>query len=56
MSPVLGRRDADARGNSPWSLAAVDERGLPGWLVANVVVAGLYFLLGTAVARFFAAY
>ena len=54
MSPDLGRRRA--RGRGPWGLAAIDERGLAGWLVANFVVAGLYFLLGIAVARFFAVY
>ena len=54
MSPDLGRRRA--RGRGPWGLAAIDERGLAGWLVANFVVAGLYFLLGIAVARFFATY
>jgi two-component system cell cycle sensor histidine kinase PleC len=45
-----------ARGKSPWTLAIIDERGPLGWLVANVVTAALYFLLGIAVARFFAAY
>src|SRR5579883_2648129 len=56
MSAELDRRDARGQERSPWRLAAIDKRGLAGWLVANVVVAGLYFLLGIAVARFFAAY
>ena len=56
MSSVLVRWHAGVRGQSPWSVAAIDVRGLPGWLIANVVVGGLYFLLGIAVARFFAAY
>ncbi|MGH6994769.1 MAG: MASE1 domain-containing protein, partial [Stellaceae bacterium] len=56
MSPDSARRDAGAQERRPWRLAAIDEHGLAGWLVANVVVTGLYFLLGIAVARFFAAY
>ncbi|HKR20675.1 MAG TPA: ATP-binding protein [Stellaceae bacterium] len=56
MAADMNRRDARAQERSPWRLAAIEERGLAGWLVANVVVAALYFLLGIAVARFFATY
>ena len=50
------RWGAHAHGTSPWAFSAIEERGLPAWLVANLAVAGLYFLLGIAVDRFFAAY
>ena len=56
MSGDGDRGDVKAPKRGLWRLAAIDECGLAGWLVANVIVAGLYFLLGIAVARFFAAY
>src|SRR5579862_8647392 len=51
-TPIAGpRRDAE-----PWRLPFRLTGGALDWVIANAAVAGLYFLLGWVVGRFFAAY
>ena len=56
MSPLLKWLSARPRAQNPWTPSFIPERGVLGWIAANLAVTALYFLLGLVVSRFFAAY
>jgi hypothetical protein len=51
MPLMLNKWGAISPGDNPWTPAMIVERGWPAWIAANLVTAGLYFLLGLSITR-----
>jgi signal transduction histidine kinase len=56
MSPTAATGTLNPRRPGLWTPALLNCGGVPAWIAANLVIAALYFALGLAVSRFFAAY
>jgi signal transduction histidine kinase len=56
MTFLSHRTGTIAGRKNPWTPPFIEDRGLPGWVLANLAATALYFLLALIVSRFFAAY